>query len=226
MAITLLQLKTQARERADMVDSDFVEDSELTSYINNSIAELHDLMLEAHGEMYHVESYDFTTASGTASYALPDDFYRLLGVDVKINGSDWLTISRFNFNERNRFEDIGVWDYTGTSNIRYRLVGNEIRFSPIPNANVDARLWYVPTATKLVDDTDEMNEYNGYSEYIIVDVAIKMLQKEETDVSVLMAQKMQLEKRIRDAAQTRDIANPESISDIYASNDDYYWRRS
>ena len=52
-----------------------------------------------------------------------------------------------------------------------------------------------------------------WSEYVIVDAAIKASQKEESDVSILMQQKMALIKRIEDSAMNRDVGQPDRISD-------------
>ena len=51
------------------------------------------------------------------------------------------------------------------------------------------------------------------------------MQKEESDVGVLFAQKQALEKRIREKAANRDAGTADTVSDIYAENDEYYWRR-
>lgn len=224
MTITLAQLRTQSRQRADMVNSQFVSDSELNSYINNSIAELHDLLAEAYGSEYFVKSGTISIVAGTNEYDLPADFYQLKGVDMALDNQEYINIRPFNFNERNRLSNFNVWGPAGFTNVRYRLVGNKIMFSPDPDRDATCRLWYVPLATVLVADGDTLNDFNAYSEYVIVDAAIKMMQKEESDVNVLMAQKQMLEKRIRDKAANRDSANPDSITDIYAENDDYFWR--
>jgi hypothetical protein len=208
-----------------MQNSNFVQDSELTNFINNSIAELHDILAEAYGSEYFVISTEFALSSQVQEYDLPDDFYILKGLDLKITNQDFITVGPFNFNERNRYSELGVWDLAGVTNVRYRIVGQKLLFIPKPDRNATAKLWYVPLATKLVNDTDELNDFNAFSEYVIVDAAIKMMQKEESDVTVLMAQKQALEKRIRDRAAVRDAAGPESISDIYAEGDDFYWRK-
>lgn len=227
-SITLEELRLRARQRADMENSKFVKDSELTSYINNSIAELHDILSEAYGSEYFVQETDATAlVEGQAKYDLPDDFYELKGVDVQLDGQEWVTVTPFAFNERNRNQNSAFsgWSLAGLCNIRYRLVGNKIQFSPAPDTAANYRLWYVPVAERLVNNDDTLQDFNAYSEYVIVDAAIKCMQKEESDVSVLMAQKAALEKRIRDKAANRDAANAESISDIYATDDDYYfWR--
>ena len=53
-----------------------------------------------------------------------------------------------------------------------------------------------------------------------------MLQKEESDVSILMAQKAELTQRITNAAANRDADNPLTISDISMSNNRFWYSRS
>lgn len=226
MTITLAELRTQSRQRADMEHSKFVKDSELNSYLNNSIAELHDLLSEAYGAEYFVKSSaDIPIVNGTDAYTLPSDFYELKGVDIKL-AQDWITVDMFNFNERNRFAEFGAWTGAGSVNVRYRLIGDTIMLTPSPDQNATMRIWYVPLATRLASDTDTLNDYNAYSEYVIVDAAIKMMQKEESDVSILAAQKQGLVDRIRGKAMQRDASKAASISDLYAESDDYFSRRN
>lgn len=214
MLISLAELRLQARQRSDQEKSKLVKDSELTSYINSSIGELYDLLCEAYGsEYFTIESSSFFTDGTNFSYALPTDMYELKGVDMRVANQDWITLQQFNFNERNRYGDTGR--FTGIENIRYRLVGNNIRFNPLPDANTEYRLWYVPFPAQLVNDTDTLDGLNSYQEYVIVDAAIKMMQKEESDVSVLMAQKMALQKRIVDKAANRNAAQSGTITDVY-----------
>ena len=61
---------------------------------------------------------------------------------------------------------------------------------------------------------------------MIVDAAIKMLNKEESDVTVLQQHKAELKRRIEEVANNRDANNPQSVSDIYAENVDYYYWRT
>jgi hypothetical protein len=55
---------------------------------------------------------------------------------------------------------------------------------------------------------------SGWLEYVITDAAIKAMQKEESDVSVLMAQKAALVARIIAAAENRDAGNPATVADV------------
>lgn len=221
--ITLDEIMLQARQRSDMEHSNLVSDSELTAYVNASLAELHDLLISSYNEDYIMESTQFTTTDGLElSYDLPSDFYKLRGVDVQI-GSDWMTVKRFNFNRRNEDSSGYAWNILGSPYLEYRLVGSQIRFNRAPQTGTTFRVWYHPVVTKLVSGTDSYNDINGFIEYVVVDCAIKMLQKEESDVAVLMAQKEALRQRIVAMAQNRDANEPESITDIYAEGDGRYW---
>ena len=226
MAITLAELKTQARQMADMEQSQFVTDAELTNYINFAIAELHDLLVQTYGSDYFLESVEGTTTSGTANYALPADFYKLRGIDVRLNGTDWFTVPPFNFNERNKYERFGSWTLLGISNIRYRVMGGNLKLTPTPDSNVDYRLWYIPVASKLSADTDSLNDVNQYSDYVIVTAAMKMRHKEESDIRALAAERGRIVERIEQAAQNRDAGQSEQITDIYADNTDYIFYTS
>lgn len=232
-SITLLELRTQARQRADMETSQFITDAELTNYINSSIAELHDILVQEYGEEYNVkESPTFTTAGQAEDYSLStivgasDDFYKLKGIDAKINGSEWTTLYPFQFAERNKYQTTGAWSYLGMAKIRYRIIGNNLRLTPIPDDGTSIRIWYAPTATKLTLDADTLADINQYSEYVIVDAAIKMLQKEESDTQVLERQKSALKRRIEEAAGNRDAGFGDSVSDVYDNNTEYFFRQN
>jgi hypothetical protein len=226
--ITLADLKQQSRYRANMENSQFVTDSELTTYINASIAELQDLLISTYGTQYFTINATFSTVAQQKDYSLDTvapNMYKLEGVDAKINSSDFFTLRPFNFNERNRNDSFSSWGLLTGPTIRYRLVGSNLSFSPAPDGAYQIKVWYVPFAPKLAADSDTLNDYNQYSEYVIVDAAIKMMQKEESDVQVLAMQKAALIKRIVEMAQNRDAGQPESVSDIYAENNDYYFYR-
>lgn len=221
MSVTLAQLKERVRQRADMESSTFVTDAELTTYINSSIAELHDLLVAAYGSDYFLSESTFSTVDGTANYSLPATFYKLVGIDCQINNSDWVSLRPFNFNERNRNQDL-TFGTAGGPNLRYRVMGANVKLSPTPGGVYSMKVWFVPKATALSADADTFDDLNQFSEYVIVDSAIKCMQKEESDVSVLMAQKAELKRRIEVMAENRDAGNSESVSDIYAENLDYW----
>ena len=222
--MTLLQLRTATRQRADMVNSTFVSDSELTSYINQSAFELYDLLIQKYGNDYYVANpYSFTTNGTSDSYTLPGSFYKLLGIDLALSNSNdsFVTIKPFNFAERNRYAAPNFQSFHGITNLRYRLRGNKIWFTPIADANQTMRVWFIPRMNTLDSDVDVFDGISGWTEYVVVDAAIKCMQKEESDVSVLLAQKMALIARIEAASENRDAGFPKTVSDVSFSQYDF-----
>lgn len=214
--LTLAQLKSQIRFRADMVNSQFVTDAELLTYINHSYEELYDLLVQKYGDDYFVATPFTITTNGTSdTFALPTDFQKLLGVDLALSttADSYVTIRRFEFQDRNRYSVPNFQSFYGVTNLRYRLRGNTLWLTPIPAGGQTLRVFYVPQQIPLSADTDVADDLGGWLEYVIVDCAIKCLNKEESDVSVLMAQKEALIRRIEAAAENRDAANPSRVSD-------------
>lgn len=214
--MTLSNLITHTRERADMVNSQFVTDTELTSYINQSYYELYDLLVQKYGDNYYVQSpYSFTTDGVSQFFTLPSDFYKLLGVDLALSNTldSFVTIRPFNFSDRNRYAVPNFQSFYGVTNMRYKLNGNQLWLTPIPAAGQTIRVWYVPRMTELVTGSDTVDGISGWTEYIIIDAAIKCLQKEESDVTALAMQKQAIIQRIESAAENRDAANPATVSD-------------
>lgn len=228
----LSDLRTATRQRADMVNSQFVTDDELNSYINQSYFELYDILVQKYGDDYFVtDPVSFTTNGSSQFYDLPNGtnfsgaqaFYKLLGVDLGLSNTQdsFVTIRPFTFGERNRYAVPNFQSFYGVTNLRYRLKGNQLWLTPIPSQGQQMRIWYIPRLNQLVNDTDLADGISGWTEYIICDAAIKCLQKEESDVSVVAAQKMALIARIEAAAENRDAGNPARVVDVQEG--DLWW---
>lgn len=214
--LALGQVRLMSQQRADRVNSQFVTLPEWNSYIVQSYFELYDLLVDVYEDYFVQTPYQFTT-TGAQQYTLPTDFYKLLGVDFagNQNGNAWVTLRKFEFISRNRYiypqmnvSALGIW------NPQYRLVGNTLFFIPTPASGQLVQVWYIPKVTQPLQDTDILSGVSGWIEYVIVDAAIKALQKEESDVTVLMGQKMMLKTRIEESSMNRDAGQPDKISNV------------
>lgn len=231
--ITLGQIRLQAQQRADRVNSNFVGKAEWNTYINQSAFELYDLMTTLYEDYFLAPQALFQTIGTNQFYPLPNGlltfqdltgtpfvarpFYKLVGVDLglALNNNAWMTIKKFNFIDRNRYIFPQITStFLGVFNLAYRVMGNNIEFIPTPSGSQYIRLWYIPRMEQLLKDTDILDGVSGWSEYIIVDAAIKALEKEESDTSLLMAQKQMLKARIEETAMNRDAGQPDTISNI------------
>lgn len=215
MATTLAQLKTRSRERVDKENSTYISDSELTSYINASYAELYDLLIESYEDYFITgpTSFSLTTSDAGVS-ALPSDFYKLKGIDYQ-SGGDFLALHTYNWNERNSRNRQNRLNRNRDYIRTYRIIGDNVRIEPDDNAVGDYRIWYVPAFTALSSDSDVVNSTitrNNWEEYIVIDAGIKMLNKEESNATHLEREKKNMTGRIIRMASERDIDQPERIT--------------
>lgn len=219
LTVTLSELRTEVRRRANMENSTFVTDAEVNSYINKSYAELYDLLIQQYGEDYNVSASTITTDSSNTDYALPATFYKLVGVDLLVTGTygnpnaSYVTLLPYQFAERNRYSNVVVGLIQPTDNFRYKILGSNIRFIQ-PDANRTVILYFHPRITPLSADGDTLDGVNGWEEYIIVDAAMKCLIKEESDISALVLEKSEMKKRVTEMAAQRDVGHSERVSDV------------
>jgi hypothetical protein len=230
--MTLGQVRLAAQQRADLVNSGFVSTQEWNSYITQSAFELYDLLVTAYEDYYLAPPALFLTNGNNTDYPLPDGitsflhisgesfvappFYKMNGVDVGLsnNNNAWFTLQKFNWNDRNNFVYPQLNStILGVFNMSYRVMGSKIQFIPVPSANQYIRLWYIPRMKQPLADTDILDGISGWTEYVIIDAAIKAMQKEESDCTVLGLQKAAIIKRIEDSAANRDASVADTITD-------------
>lgn len=219
---TLQNLVDRTRQRADMEGSTFVSDTEVIGYINVAMAEIHDILVDRY-EDYYVSSQQFTLPADNPG-TLPNTFYKALGVDFNTGGTTY-RLRRFSFQERNVYNSPAMVAGRVTNTL-YAIQGAEIKFIPSPTVSGTATLFFVPEAQQFATSGSGFMDATvvtkapavafGYEEYVVVDAAIKCLQKEESDVQMLMVQKQQLKERIENAASNRDQGEPTAITDSRA----------
>lgn len=212
---TFLQMRTRARQLADMEGSEFVSETELKDIVNEQIAELWDILIEARGEEYARKEFPvFKTVVGQRQYLLPADYYRLTNVAAG-DGSLVRSLRRFEDRELGVLINIesggGGWDIYRTM---YAVIKDKLELRPVPQTAFDVHLHYLSKAPTLIDDLDEFDGINGWEKWVEVSSAIVMLEKEESDSSSLQMQLARVEARIRKLAPTRDQANPPRILDV------------
>lgn len=221
--ITLENLRTAVRSRADMLNSSFVDDStEVDRWINECAAELHDEVVSRFEDQFTLISDPIVVSSGStiALSTLPASapFYKLRGIDVQ-EGTDWWPLKMFDFTDRGRRAAYGA------RGNRYRLVGANVMLTPEDDATGTYRLWYIPGYVDLVAGTDTLTYDQNWFEFVIAGAAVKALAKEESDASSQIASKESVRARVRTMASNRDAGGRMRIEDVrrgrrYDSDDD------
>lgn len=197
-----------------MQNTQFITDAELTTSINGSYGELYDLLVSKF-EDYYTKSSAVTLTGTQNLIPLPQDFYKLRGLDASISSSaDWFTVPRYAFSERNSFGRVGSRILASQSQLSYNLLGGVVHILPEAQAAGNYRLWYVPRFTPLVADLDLMGDVLDFSEYVVIDAAMKCLVKEESDTSAMMGAKAMLIGRVNTMAAQRDATGMGRIGDV------------
>jgi hypothetical protein len=211
---TLLQLRTRARQLADMVNSQFVSDAELTSMVNASYQELYDLVLETDQGLYVSDSTFTLTTSDSGRYSIPATVYKVCGIDYQV-GSEYLPLQLFQWAERG-LRNRSALRLRDRNGLQYRLVGNYIQLDPSDNSAGSYKLWYTPALTLLSADSDAIDTWvsrAGWEEYIAIDCALKMKEKEESDTSGLQRMKDRMALRVVNAGSNRNVGDTIRVSD-------------
>lgn len=221
--VSLVDVRTEALRRISMEYSTQLQIPELNWWINGSGAELHDHLVSAYGEKYALNEQQFASQVNKATYSFVTDigapnFYQLHGLDVQ-QGGYWIPVGEFKLAERERFQ------YPASNALyAWRFQGANLVIAPTPKAVVQFKLYYAPTWTKLVADTDTFDTIDGWDEFVVVDVAIKALAKLDRPADIFIGQKAAMVKRLTEMKMMRNTAAAPRIVDVN-EDDDFFTRR-
>lgn len=232
MATTLADLITLVRQRSNMENNYFVSDAEITSYLNNSIAELDDILITTYND-YRVNTFQAILPSDGSNnvISIPSNFYKLRGVDFRDSASTdaiprWYTLYPFQLIERNRnnsnFGSITApW---GKVRLSYLLTDAGITIQPTSQVGGTYQIYYVPKFIPLQVSGDTLTiqmDTQAWIEYAVIDCCVKIFNKQNLDPTGFMAEKAALKQRIVSAAKNRDSAAPKRMANTRFQNDDW-----
>lgn len=205
MAITLTALIANVRQRADMENSGFVSDDEITHFLNDEIAAVYSEMVNVDDGSLFATVSPTMVAIGDNAFQLPSDFMRLVDVNI-YSGSRWIPAEPADPQE---YHQLLTDTYTGQYDTRYYLHLNisqdryELFTFPAQSAG-DVGVRYVPVATVLSIGSDTLNWPSNWHLVPVVGAAAKCLIKEESDpTGVLMEKQAEKERVLKDVRAQR-----------------------
>ncbi len=220
--VSLQSIRQLSQLRADLANSQFITTPEWNSYVTEAYKELYDILVQKFGDQYFASStYTITTDGSSQLYPLPPDFYKGALVEAALNPADnnsWVTLRRFNPIQKNLWNYPNVYTFYGITNLRYQFIGNFLQLVPVAQANQTVRIWYSPRPQVLYADTQTLDGISGWEDYVVVDVARRARDKMEKDTTSLVLEKAGLKQRIEEAAENRNVGDPETISDSRIRN--------
>lgn len=222
-AIVRSDMIERVRRRSDLENSEFVTDVEITDYLNRGLCELWDILIGVY-ENYGLTTHSFSIP-GTAPYTLPNDFYKLMGVDFIANsGGTTSRVRPFSFQHRNTYAN-PTFKATGLDLVEYAIVGDEIKLIPEDLPTGTIKLWYVTTAPQF-SITDASSVVSGlipgFEDYPVTYATMMAKNKEESDVRFEVSNLERLKTRITQAATKRDGGESTSIVDVNRGTEQYH----
>jgi hypothetical protein len=210
---TLATIRTRCRQRADKVNSTFVTDAELNELINQALSELHGILV-THFQDYVLTTSSLTITAGVEYTALPTTFFKSLAI-FKLEGTQRYRLERFNIDDLAPFSE-ALWLSSNTGSISsYRIAGDRVYWYPKPVATTTAEIWFVPQIVRLSADGDVVGVQlvDGWEEFVVNDVALKIRLKEDGDAQPHMIMKQEFIKRLEIEAANRDAGRPFTVVD-------------
>lgn len=211
LTITLAEMVLAVRQETNYVNSAFVDDAnEIVPWINRGIRRVWKLLTDGDPDRGLVTSV-FTTTTNTVEYALPEDFYKIRGLDRNLGGNRFADVLPYQFAERNLL---------GGGPCRYRVIRNgidgadaRISMLPDPGSNV-YRLQYVQAPPLLEDDDAVFDGIMGYERYPICFAARKVRVKAEESFAAEAAEMAEIEADLLEEAAQRDVSGNERIARV------------
>lgn len=173
-----------------MENGTFVSDDEITHMLNDSIADIYAQMINIdEGQLFATVSPTLVQI-GNNAYQLPADFHRLVDVNV-YTGSRWVPAFRADPQD---YMQLFTRQYDGDFAVEYYLHLNadqgryELFLFPEKDVN-NIGVRYLKPPPVLSVGTDELKWPSNWHQAPVVDTAIKMLVKEESDPSGLIIER-------------------------------------
>jgi hypothetical protein len=215
MAKTLLELRTMVRRRADMQDDgNFISDTEVDEYINDSIAVLYSLLTDGTNGTLFAKNATVLPKLGDNCYQLPGDFSQLIDISIHTGGTYIRSIEADPQDYAQYTEELtNPTLYTSRYFLQWNVEQDrfEIYIFPAPNNANDIACRYIPEPPQLSLDSDTLNLPTFWYQWVVFDAAIQCLNKEESDPSALMAERDKVEKRVRDHIRSMGVSTVKTI---------------
>lgn len=208
--VSLAVLVAAIRRRAD---NQRRTDAEIGLEANRSAKALDGMITKKWSCLYRFTQTDLTTTAAQAYVAAPADFKDLIKIGW-VNGSDPIRLDKMGIENEWVPTTSGSWHW-GTVVPRYDVRGQNIWLAPTPTTVETLRLQYVPVLPTIEDSTPTpLDAFNGWEDWVINDVAAKLLAEEETDNTMVSQLRDRAGARIKEEASTRDLGNAPTVQRV------------
>jgi hypothetical protein len=214
------EIEARVLYRADMVDSLFVTSTELTAIVNTAFTEFYLKFVSQFEDLCVVSApAPIALTSSTTLESVPVDFLKMKGIKIR---DEYFLTPVSNVMETESFRRGG----TRSKPTHYWLSGShdwsvssapaKLMPLPLPDASYTLDCYYVPNITLDSVESDSLT-YTvlslgyGCDEYVVLTAAMKLKDKEESDCSVIMAERKMLWESIEKFLTPMDESMPKAV---------------
>ena len=197
----------ETRSIADIQNTQFVTDNEIVVWLNKGYRRLYNNLINCY-EMYKITSDDLTMIADQKDYDLPSDFLKLVKVFWVGDDEREYPLTRMTLHESDTYA------FSVSEPRRYTLLGDKIRFWPIPEAGKTIRIYYNPAATAFTDASTDIDFEQHQDEYCIYYAAREAKIKEQSPISEIERKMMELELACKTVITPRDTSDSAQIMDV------------
>lgn len=218
-------LVTEVLYRSGFTNSATFTNAEIKDYVYGSLNQLYELICQSWNEFY-TDRYYLDLVAGQEAYPLPTDFRALDYIyNIQSGPGTRYKLRPYSENEYARFSInyvVPAWP------LFYRIRKNMLYLLPLPGVTKAQALevWYTPQFSKPVTDDAPVDPVfpNGFEEWVVLDVCIKMFTKLALPEqrAMFMQDKQIVERRIIDATAVRN-SDPVVMTDAYENNIWWPW---
>ena len=197
-------LVAQVRSHADMQDSDFITDGEITNYLNLAYRTLYDIIIDTNNDLF-LDNIIFRGQNYPMQ--LPQSFYKLRGLDVRYNNY-FISAKRVGFMSRQhaQIDFVRPYDVNGVvDDIQYSLRANELKIFGTRTEQGDPFiLWYLPKPKTIAEGALLPA---GWERYLIYSACRDARVKEDSSTRDFEMQMRRARQDVEDYCMRRDFAN-------------------
>jgi hypothetical protein len=182
--VTLLQLRLDIRNQADLVGTTARHSDELlTRLINQSIQRFRERLCTDGVQHYLTNSTGLLAAGATSPYpfatidlsAAAPAIVRTYSVDIDVSGY-LKRLHHINFDERDRYSGSLI---TGEPMAWCHLQTELLAVMPAPSEQYSYTVWHLPKLADLADDADEFDGVAGWEDFIVWDVVSRLVVRDQ-----------------------------------------------
>lgn len=218
---TLSELRTSALDYADMSGSAFPVEARVNEYVNAAIARLFGLVGGTAGidDYLRFTADDITMAQGTEDYVVSVTVGGQTLYPAKILGVYYLGQGTERLYPLERWEPNGVTGYR-----RGPLSGGVLQVDFFPRA--PRLVLDTDTVGAALGETASLDFFQAWPDWVAMSAAIRLLIREESDPSALMAERDALWAEMVMGAEPRDMFQGATVTDVKGRFDQATHRHS